>query len=161
MGPVRHDGPVTTSVIFVCWGNICRSPMAERMAEKAAAEAVLDLVITSAGVSDEETGHPIDDRAQQTLTALGCRVDDHRAHRITAEEIEDADLIVCAEEQHRQRILSMVPAAEDKVRLITDFVPGATPGSPVPDPWYGDQDGFTRTAETIERALPGILDLLR
>lgn len=136
--------------------------MAERMAEQAAQQAGLDAVrFTSAGVSSEEEGNPIDDRAVTTLQELGCRTDDHRAHRITADEVDGADLVICAEQLHRDRVLSLAPDATDKVHLLTDFVPGAEPGAPVPDPWYGGQDGFTRTADTIARALPQILNELR
>lgn len=134
--------------------------MAERMAEKAADEAGIDATFSSAGVSSEETGNPIDPRAVSTLQAAGCRTGDHRAHRITADEVAAAELVICAEEQHRDRVVRLVPDAAERIHLLTDFVPGAEPGSPVPDPWYGEQDGFTRTADTIARALPQILDQL-
>lgn len=135
--------------------------MAERMAEQAAAEAGLNAVrFSSAGVSNEEAGNPIDPRAVATLRRLGCRTGDHRAHRITVEEARSAELIICAEQIHIDRILRMDPSLEPKLSLITDYVPGAEPGSGVPDPWYGDGAGFTATAETISAALPHILDRL-
>ncbi|MFW6597417.1 low molecular weight protein-tyrosine-phosphatase [Propionibacteriaceae bacterium Y2011] len=149
-------------VLFVCWGNICRSPMAERMAESAAAEAGLDTVrFSSAGVSSEEEGSPIDPRAVAVLSRLGCRTDGHRAHRITLDEARDADMIICAEQLHADMIMRLDPALADKLSLVTDHVPGAEPGSPLPDPWYGAETGFDDTAETIDAALPAVLAQLR
>lgn len=162
-----QDEPATSpddarSVLFVCHGNICRSPMAERMAEQAADVAGLEhLTFTSAGVSSEEAGNPIDPRAVQKLRELGCRTGDHRAHQITAEEARAADLIVCAEQRHADRVARLDPELAPRVKLFTDFVPGAEPASGVPDPWYGDESGFDDTADTIAAALPAILDWAR
>ena len=72
-------------VVFVCWGNICRSPMAERVAERMAAEQGLTGVeFTSAATSSEELGAPIDRRAEAVLREHGYRVDGHKAHPITS-----------------------------------------------------------------------------
>lgn len=156
----RSGSASDRTVVFVCWGNICRSPMAERLAEQAAATDGLAAVrFTSAGVSAEETGRPIDPRAAATLRRLGARTDGHRAHRITGDEARQAELIVCMEDIHAERVLRLDPddaGLATKVVLLTDFVPGAAPGSGVPDPWYGDQDGFEDTAATISAALPGL-----
>ncbi|MDN5726107.1 MAG: low molecular weight phosphotyrosine protein phosphatase [Propionibacteriales bacterium] len=152
---------MTYKIVFVCWGNICRSPMAERMAEQASAESGLTGVeFTSAGVSDEERGNPIDSRAQQVLSAHGCRTGDHAAHKITAAEAEGADLIVCADELHADRVRSLINNS-DHVRLLTDFDPDAEPGSGVPDPWYGEDSGFDATWDAIAAAMPGIIDRAR
>lgn len=152
---------MTASVVFVCWGNICRSPMAERVAQAWAARDGLGGVrITSAGVSAEETGNPIDPRAQRTLRAHGYEASGHRAHRITAHEIRDADLVIAAEQSHIARLRGFAPDA-DKFVLLTDFIPDAPPGSGVPDPWYGDQEGFEDTLDAIEAAMPGVLARLK
>ncbi len=82
-------------IIFICHGNICRSPMAERVAQAMAGDR--DWTIVSAGVSAEEAGHGIDFRAERQLAANGYRIGDHVAHRITAAEVLDADLVVAAE----------------------------------------------------------------
>ena len=136
--------------------------MAERMAELAVRSyenpaALADVRFTSAGVSAEETGNPIDRRAAATLRRLGARTADHRAHRITADEARAAELLVCMERLHADRVLRLDPDdadLADRIVLLTDFIPGAEPGSGVPDPWYGDQDGFEETAATITAALP-------
>lgn len=145
-------------VVFVCWGNICRSPMAERVAEGWLDRAgITDVELTSAGVSAEESGNPIDRRARQWLGEAGYRAGEHRAHRITAEEIDRADLVIAMEDIHIDRMLRMRPRRTDHVHLLTHFDPAAVPGSGVPDPWYGDHSGFGDTLASIEAAMPNLL----
>lgn len=147
-------------VVFVCWGNICRSPMAERMAEGLAPEAGLaDVEFSSAGVSDEEHGAPIDRRAAAVLDASGFRSAGHRAHRIAPSEIRDADLVVGLESRHVQMMRRLVPDADNLV-LLTDFDPQATEAG-IPDPWYGPASGFRETERAIAAALPGLFERLR
>lgn len=148
-----------TQVVFVCWGNICRSPMAERVARGRAAEAGLDAVeFTSAGVSTEELGNPMDERAAEWLRRSGYDPEKHTAHQIDADEIDAADLVVAMEQPHADAMRRMGPERTDHIRLLTSFDPDAEPGSGVPDPWYGNADGFGNTLASIEAAMPGILD---
>lgn len=151
---------MTKRIVFVCHGNICRSPMAERVARAMAAEQGLDVEVTSAGVSDEEHGNPIDRRAAQVLREAGYDASNHRAHQVGADEIRRADLVVAAEQRHVDRMLRLVPDATN-LRLVSDFDPQATPGQALPDPWYGGMDGFHDTLEVIERAMPALLDEIR
>lgn len=155
---------MSISVTFVCWGNICRSPMAERVARKAAADQGLtEVEFTSSGTSAEEDGNAMDERAARLLTARGYDATGHRAHRITADELSAADLVVVMEELHRDRLRAIAhsPADLDKVALLTDFDPDAAPGSGVPDPWYGDEAGFVDTLTMVEAAIPGVLTRVR
>ena len=155
----RRTAPV--EVVFVCWGNICRSPIAERVAERTAAEAGLtDVVFTSAATSREEIGAPIDPRAQRVLTDHGYRSGDHSAHQITADEIEGADLVIAAEPLHVDRMLRIAPSA-DNLSLLSDYDPAAPEGSGLPDPWYGGPEGFEETLAAVEAAMPGVLDEVR
>jgi protein-tyrosine phosphatase len=149
------------SVVFVCWGNICRSPMAERVAERYAADAGLTgVTFTSAATSREEIGAPIDPRARRVLAAHGYRTDDHAAHQITPDEIGDADLVIAAEPLHVDRMLRMDPEA-DNLSLLSGFDPDAPEGSGLPDPWYGGPEGFEETLAAVEAAMPGVLDEVR
>lgn len=152
-----------TDVVFVCWGNICRSPMAERVARSYLAQHGLgDVRLTSAATSREEIGAPIDPRAARELTAAGYDANDHAAHQITRAEIEGADLVVAMEDIHLDRMRAICGGdLPDHVVLLTDFDPQARPGDPVPDPWYGGQDGFVTTLATIERAMPALADRIR
>jgi protein-tyrosine phosphatase len=145
-------------VVFVCWGNICRSPMADRVAEKLAADRGLTgIEFSSAATSTEELGAPMDPRAERVLRAHGYRIGGHRAHQITRDEIERADLVLAMEDIHLRRMASIDPGA-DNLRLLTGFDPSAPPGSGIDDPWYGPAAGFERTLASIEAAMPGLLD---
>ncbi len=151
-----------THIVFVCWGNICRSPMAERVARVALDEAGLDQVrVSSAATSREELGAPMDSRARRTLREAGYDADGHRAHQITAEEIASADLVVAMEDIHVERMRRITGRENPNVTLLSSFDPSALPGEGVPDPWYGGQDGFTTTLEMIERAMPGLVEHTR
>ena len=143
-------------VVFVCWGNICRSPMAERLARRLAAERGIDVEIVSAGISSEESGNPIDRRAVRSLTARGYDAAGHRARRITPADLREADLVVAVEPFQVERLLTLDPDAT--VALLNDFNPAKPKDEPLIDPWYGDQAGFEATLDDVEAAMPGILD---
>lgn len=158
------DRPV--EVIFVCWGNICRSPIAERVAEQQADQAGLSGVrFSSAATSADEVGDPMDPRAAAVLREHGYRDGDHVAHQITADEIAAADLVIAMEPLHidRMRRLGGVATAQatSRMALLTDFDPDAVGGSGVPDPWYGGPEGFDATLAAVEAAMPGVLDRVR
>ncbi|SDT40299.1 protein-tyrosine phosphatase [Friedmanniella luteola] len=147
-------------VVFVCWGNICRSPIAERVARRQADEAGLTGVeFTSAATSTEELGSPMDPRAAAVLRDRGYDADGHVAHQVDAAEITGADLVIAMEDLHVDRMRRIAPDAE--LSLLSDFDPAATPGSGVPDPWYGSAEGFYGTLGTVEAAIPGVLDRVR
>lgn len=144
----------------MCWGNICRSPMAERVAEKLAADRGLDdVVFTSAATSREELGEPIDARAVAVLQRHGYRTEGHTAHRVTRSEIDSAELVLAMEDIHIRKMLAIAPGTAN-IRLLTDFDPDADPGSGIDDPWYGPGSGFERTLASVEAAIPGLLDHL-
>ena len=144
-------------VVFVCWGNICRSPIAERVAERAAASAGLNNVhFNSAAVSNSNIGEPMDRRATAALKARGYRYEPHGAHQITATEIADAALVIAMEDTHLEMMRAIAPDATN-LSLLTDYDPDAEPGSGVPDPWFGSAAGFFLTVDAIEAAMPGVL----
>lgn len=147
-------------IIFVCLGNICRSVMAERIAEKYFQTAGITVQLSSAGTSNEEAGNPMDPRAARLLQAHGYRVGDHKAHQITVAEIQNADLVLAAEPRHMRVMQSMV-GHTDNLRLMTDFDPKAQPGDGIPDPWYGDEAGFQDTLEVLERIMPDLVKFVQ
>lgn len=158
----RASGPGRGAplVVFVCWGNICRSPMAERVARKWLDDAGVPARVTSAGVSDEEGPAPMDRRARAALERAGYDGAGHMAHQIDAEEIDSADLVIAAEPMHIAAMRRLSPLAGN-LRLISDFDPSKKPGTPLPDPWYGPDSRFTATLRAIEAAMPGIVDTVR
>ena len=139
---------------FVCWGNICRSPMAERVARKLAS----GVEVESFGISTEELGNPIDRRAARTLSAAGYDASTHRARQITRDDLLANDLVVAVEPFQVDRLLRLAPEAN--VVLLNDFNPALSKGTPLIDPWYGDEAGFSDTLADIEAAMPGILAAL-
>ncbi len=147
-------------LVFVCWGNICRSPMAERVARQWFFDADVNALISSAGVSDEEVANPMDRRAKRVLEDAGYEAAGHRARQITADDIRRADLVIAAEQHHASHLRRLMSDA-DNIRLISDFDPHAEPGAPLPDPWYGDHGDFLDTLDAIERAMPGIIGAVR
>ncbi|MGJ3508530.1 low molecular weight protein-tyrosine-phosphatase [Enemella sp. A6] len=140
-------------VVFVCLGNICRSPMAERIAEHHGGDRPVHW--SSVGTSRENQGLDMDSRAARRLERSGYRGTDHEARQVTRSDL-DADLLIAMEERHLAHLRRM-GADEAKLALLTDFDPGAEPGSGVPDPWYGDEDGFDDTLASLEAAMPGIM----
>lgn len=146
-------------VTFVCWGNICRSAMAEQVMRAYADRHGCEIDVDSAGVSSEEAGHDIDPRAKRTLLAHGYPVGSHRAKKASRELIEDSDLVVAFEDIHCERLRRIAPNSE-VIHLITDFDPSVPNGTGVDDPWYGDDAAFEDTLASIEGALSGIMTYL-
>ncbi len=144
------------SLVFVCWGNICRSPIGERVALGMAQEQGLNLEVSSFGLSDENEGFGIDVRAMAVLEERGYDAQDHSARRITQSDIEAADLVIAVEPYQVDKLRRMAPGA-DNVRLLNDFNPDLGPGTPLIDPWYGDDAGFQDTIADVEAAMPSIL----
>ena len=156
---MRGPSQLPLWVIFVCWGNICRSPMAEQVARAWAERAGLDqtlVVFDSAGVSDEEQGHRIDQRAARVLDEHGYDAGSHRAREISAADLLTADLVIGVEQRHLDMMRHLVPGA-DNLRLLSGFDPTSPPGSGLPDPWWGGVDGFESTLAAVEAAMPGLI----
>lgn len=144
-------------VCFVCWGNICRSPMAKVIADaRADYDDLRGVQFTSAGVSAEEQGHPMDPRAVAVLRDNGYVPGPHTAHKITADEIRGASMLIGMEPLHLARIKQIVPDAEN-LYLMSDFDPSAEPGSGIDDPWYGDDSDFQTALDQIKAAMPEVI----
>ncbi|MFJ9783392.1 low molecular weight protein-tyrosine-phosphatase [Amycolatopsis sp. NPDC101161] len=148
-----------THLVFVCSGNICRSPMAELVFRAKLDESGIDDVrVTSAGTGPWHAGEPADKRARATLEAHGYP-SEHVASEVSDEDLH-ADLLLAADEGHAEFLRARVddPA---KVRLLRSFDPSAPEGAEVPDPYYGGDDGFEDVLGMIERSVPGLLDWVR
>ena len=147
-------------VVFVCSGNICRSPVAEKVFRARLAEAGLEdaVEVSSAGVGSWHAGEPMDPRAASTLRERGYDTT-HTARRIDGGQL-DADLIVAATEDH-VRDLVAAGADPERVVLLRAFDPDAPAGAEVPDPYYGGPDGFDEVIDMVEAAMPGLVDRVR
>ena len=154
------DRPPPFHVVFVCTGNICRSPIAEKVFARAIEQVGLaDRVhVSSAGTGPWHVGGPADDRAAALLSEHGYG-ETHVARQID-DELLGADLLVALDEGHL-RALRRVAPDPDRVRLLRSFDPAAPPRAGVPDPYYGGPDGFTEVLTMIRAATPGLLEHVR
>jgi protein-tyrosine phosphatase len=149
------------SVLFVCWSNTCRSPMAQVVGKAMAERENLSGVrFTSAGLSAAQAGNGMDPRAVAQLQVAGYRTGPHKAHTATPEEIRAAAMVIGMQPIQLRKIRKMVPDART-LYLLTDFDRNATPGSAIEDPLYGDDASFTVTLHQIEAAMPGVLKRAR
>ena len=144
-------------IIFVCHGNICRSPMAEYIMKEYVRKSGLydSFSISSAAVSYEEQGNPIYPPAAAKLREKGIPYGRHSAHRITKDEAASADLILVMDSSNLRLIRNII-APEDfsKVHLMMEFA--GRPGQEVADPWYSGN--FERTYRDLDTACRGLLE---
>lgn len=150
---MKHAVP--TRVLFVCLGNICRSPLAEgvfkaKIAQRGFADA---FTVDSAGTGSWHVGHPPDERTVQTARAHGIELDG-TARRIRPDELDDWDYIVVMDDANRRDVLAL-GADPGRVVKLRDFDP-AGPGD-VPDPYHGDLEAFAQVYTMIDRSLDGFL----
>jgi protein-tyrosine phosphatase len=145
-------------VIFVCLGNICRSPLAKGVfMAKAAQRGLSDRIeVDSAGTSAYHVGEPPDPGSLRVARRVGIDLSRDRARQVTRRDLGRFDYIIALDRSNR-RNLERVGADPDKVHLLRDFEPNAH--SPdVPDPWGGGLDGFEDVYAIVDRATEGLLD---
>ncbi|GAA4231319.1 protein-tyrosine phosphatase [Streptosporangium album] len=144
-------------VCVVCMGNICRSPIAEVVLRKALADHGLDGVVTvdSAGTGGWHQGHPMDERAAATLAENGYDGSSHRARQFLASWFGQVDLVLAMDEENLRALRRLAPPGSD-VRLFRSFDPDAPAGAEVPDPYYGDLQGFADVLEMVRTASDGL-----
>ncbi|MBF6213099.1 low molecular weight phosphotyrosine protein phosphatase [Nocardia puris] len=147
------------SVAFICTGNICRSPMAEKMfAHHLDESGLADLVrVSSAGTGSWHAGDDADPRTTATLRRHGYPTG-HVAAAIGPAH-RDADLLVALDRGH-ERELARLGVPSDRRRLLRSFDPRAD-GPDVPDPYYGTTADFEEVHDQIAAAIPGLLDWVR
>jgi protein-tyrosine phosphatase len=150
-------------VIFVCTGNICRSPTAEGVLRKLAADAGLAhrIVVDSAGTHGYHVGEAPDARSQTHARRRGYDLSKLRARRFTHEDFNAFDLILAMDREHHAILARLAPSsAGQKLRMMREFArrPG---GDEIPDPYYGGPDGFELVLALIEDAAEGLLDHLK
>ncbi|MDH3756706.1 MAG: low molecular weight phosphotyrosine protein phosphatase [Gammaproteobacteria bacterium] len=150
------------SVLFVCMGNICRSPTAEGVFRHHVSAAGLDKLfeIDSAGTHAYHVGEPPDRRAQQAAARRGFSLADIRARRVGPEDFERFHHIIAMDEDNLVMLHEQADAAHrEKIRLFLEF--GSGPETEVPDPYYGGATGFERVLDLVEDASRGLLENLR
>ncbi len=146
-------------VLFVCLGNICRSPLAEGLFRELLRKAGLSdrVEVDSAGTADYHQGAPPHPGIRRLAQEKGFSLDGQRARRLTLQDLEEADLIVAMDRSNREEVFALNPQVEPKVRLLLEFAD--TRELDVHDPYYtGD---FTRTYRQVEAGCRGLLTHIR
>lgn len=151
----------TPSVLFVCLGNICRSPLAEAAFRDAAARAGLNAITDSAGTAPYHVGEPPDPRSIATAARHGIDITHYRGRQLAPEDFDRFDWVVGMDRSNMRNIELVRPAnGRAKVAMLMDLVPGRE-GAEVADPWYGGEDNFTYTWEDVRRGAEALVALLR
>lgn len=145
-----HDRKITKpAILFLCLGNICRSPLAEGAARAAFAAAGIDATLDSAGTGDWHVGHPPDRRAQAEARRRGADISALRARQLVREDFYCFDRILAADGSNLRDARAIAPAdATARLQLMLDLVPGRA-GESVTDPYYGDDGGFAATWDDV------------
>jgi protein-tyrosine phosphatase len=151
-----------TRILFVCLGNICRSPTAEavlrELAQREAAGIAVE--VDSAGTHGYHAGDPPDERAIAAARRRGYELSALRARIIEPVDFERFDLVVAMDEEVQARLLRLAPAARAaQVRLFLEFAPGLGRRD-VPDPYYGGAAGFEDVLDLVEEGARGLLATL-
>lgn len=145
------------SILFLCLGNICRSPTAEGIMRVRAREAGVEIVLDSAGTGNWHDGKAPDPRAIAEAATRGTPIDDLRARQITYEDFYRFDHIIAMDRSNMEDARRLQPDdATAAVSLLFDHVPGRE-GEPVADPWYGDESDFTRCWQDCDAGVRGLL----
>jgi protein-tyrosine phosphatase len=146
-------------VLFVCTGNICRSPTAEAVFRaKAAARGLGDRVFAdSAGTHGYHVGDPPDPRTADAARRRGYPMTGMFARKVSAADFRAFDLVVAMDEGHHRLLQRLAPRDSEKLRLFMDLVREATHRD-VPDPYYGGPDGFDHVLDLVEAGIDALLD---
>lgn len=155
------------SVLFVCTGNICRSPTAEAVFRKMVRDQGLEevILIESAGTTDFHEGQAADSRARETARKRGIDMEDIRARRVTVEDFTRFDYLLAMDRSHLRELQARgsrlgADTGGTRLRLFMEFADEPAL-SEVPDPYYGDGDGFAKVFHMIEAASRGLLEEIR
>lgn len=147
-------------ILFVCMGNICRSPTAEGVFRRLVAERVpgVEIEVDSAGTHDYHVGDPPDPRSIAAAARRGVDLRQLRARLIRDDDFERFDLIIAMDRLNREALLERSPAPfRERIRLFMEFA-GDREVVDVPDPYYGGAPGFERVLDLAEEAAAGLLD---
>jgi protein-tyrosine phosphatase len=150
-------------ILFVCLGNICRSPTAEAVVRALAASEARDLVIEmdSAGTAGYHIGAPPDKRSQAAARRRGYDMSALRARIVEPEDFERFDLLLAMDAENLAVLRARAPAARhERLRLFLEFAPELGTAE-VPDPYYGGANGFEEVLDLVEAAARGLLAHLR
>lgn len=152
---------MTPSILFVCLGNICRSPLAEGVFRDLAAHEGVAVEVDSAGTGDWHLGHPPDKRAQAVAAKNGVDICGLRARLVTPDDFRRFDYIVAMDASNLANLETMRPeGGKARVGRLLDYA--SETGVPdVPDPYYGGPEGFDETYRLVVAGAKGLLEQVK
>ena len=141
------------SILFVCLGNICRSPLAEGILRKKLADKNIPVLVDSAGTISWHASHPPDSRSVMVARQFGIDISGLRGRHFTSKDYENFDLILAMDKGNLSDILKQAPdaASKSKVKLCLDYA-GLGTNKDVPDPYYGEFEDFDDLYELLNKA---------
>ena len=152
---------IVRSILFVCLGNICRSPLAETVARKRFAESGLDIEVASCGTGGWHAGEQADPRMRAAAAAAGYELKAHRARQLRVSDPERYDLLLAMDSSNQrdmQRVFGR--QAHDRIALFLEWA-GGMPPRDFPDPYHGERMAFTQAVVLAERGVQGLIQRLR
>jgi protein-tyrosine phosphatase len=161
--PQTKGATYMTKVLFVCMGNICRSPTALGVFRKMLAEAGLEssVRVESAGTHSYHVGEAPDARAQAAAKRRAVDISDIRARQITQDDYREFDLILAMDWENLALLQQQCPRAhKHKLHLLMRFA-GEHDAATVPDPYYGGPEGFNTVLDYVEDACQGLIEVVR
>lgn len=155
---IKPDLSAVKSILFICMGNICRSPSAEAVFRQKA--QALSLTIDSAGVIGSHAREKPDHRAQKAGIARGYSFDKIKARKVTVQDFEKFDLILAMDQQNIKDLIKIAPSnLQYKIQLFLDYAENFDEQE-VPDPYYGGAKGFQFVLDLVEDASDGLIKRL-
>jgi len=158
-----NEAPYSIGVLFVCMGNICRSPTGEGVFRHYVQQAgwADRIRVDSAGTISYHAGNPADPRMRSAAARRGY-VLDSISRPVNGADIEAFDLIVAMDHDNFSDLQQLAGNTRDHIRMLGSFLPGNTGrAAAVPDPYYGGERGFEEVIDMIEAACPAMLDHCR
>ncbi|MEJ2408151.1 MAG: low molecular weight phosphotyrosine protein phosphatase [Novosphingobium sp.] len=149
------------SVLFVCLGNICRSPLAEAALRHPAQATGVDLIVDSAGTGSWHTGSPPDPRARAEALHHEIDIAAYRARQVGPDDFMRFERIVAMDRQNLADLKRIAPPApQARLSLLLDHIPGMT-GQDVADPYFGGPEGFAQTWRQVQEAARHLAETIR
>jgi protein-tyrosine phosphatase len=157
---VKVSKPVR--VLMVCWGNICRSPIAEGVLRHLAAEGGITVEVDSAGTSDQHLGSPPHHPAITEAARRGIDISGQRSRKVRQSDFNDFDLILTADQMVDRWVRRQAPpGSRARIQRMTEALPDFTRYPEVPDPYYGTSRDYREVYDLLERAMIELLRTLR
>ncbi len=151
---------MSVSVLFVCLGNICRSPLAEAALRAEAERAALPIKVDSAGTGDWHVDCPPDKRAQAVALRHGIDISTYRGRQVTVQDFHRFDHIFALDGENLKNLRRIRPSdGIAHLRLLMDLVPGRE-GTSVTDPYFGEDEGFDETWADVTSAAKALIEQL-